>query len=195
MLVFTLAISCLTACNLPCYMDLTFQISVQYCSLHQTFLSAPDTSTTGHCFHFGLATSFFLELFVIALCSSPVAYCSPSDLVEGGHSSSSVVSFCPFILLMEFSLQERWGGLPFPPPVGRVLLELFMMTHPSWVALHRMAHSFIVLCKPLCHGKAVILERGNCLWLQIINIQLIHCFFFHMYCYHQGSGVSIIHLG
>ena len=32
------------------------------------------------------------------------------------------------------------------------------MTHPSWVALRAMAHSFIELCKPLCHDKAVIHE-------------------------------------
>ena len=31
----------------------------------------------------------------------------------------------------------------------------------SWVALHRMAHSFIELCKPLCHDKAVIHDNVN----------------------------------
>ena len=33
MLMFTLAISCLTTSNLPWLMDLTFQVSMQYCSL------------------------------------------------------------------------------------------------------------------------------------------------------------------
>ena len=47
MLMFTLAISCLTASNLPWIMDLTFQVPMQYCSLqHWTFLSLPDISTT-----------------------------------------------------------------------------------------------------------------------------------------------------
>ena len=32
------------------------------------------------------------------------------------------------------------------------------MTHPSWVVLHSMAHSFIELCKPLCHNKDVTHE-------------------------------------
>ena len=32
------------------------------------------------------------------------------------------------------------------------------MTCLSWVALHSLAHSFIKLCKPLCHDKAVIHE-------------------------------------
>ena len=60
-------------------------------------------------------------------------------------------------MFMEFSRQEYWSGLPFPPPVDHTL-ELSTMTHPSWVALYGMAHSFIELCKPLRHDKAVIQE-------------------------------------
>ena len=41
--------------------------------------------------------------------------------------------------------------LPFPSPVGHILLELSTMTHPSWVALHGMAHSFIELDKAVVH--------------------------------------------
>ena len=59
---------------------------------------------------------------------------------------------------MEFLRQEYWSGLPFPPSVDHVLSELFIMTPPSWVALHSMAHSFIELCKPLHHDKAMIHE-------------------------------------
>ena len=91
MLTFTLAISCLTTSNLPWFMDLTFQIPMQYCSLqHQTLLPSPVTSTTGCCFCFGSIPSFFLELFVHW---SPVAYWAPTDL---GSSSFSVLSFCLF---------------------------------------------------------------------------------------------------
>ena len=39
--------------------------------------SPPDTSTTQHRFCFGPSDSFFLELSVTALCSSPVAYWTP----------------------------------------------------------------------------------------------------------------------
>ena len=68
---FTLAISCLITSNLPWFMDLTFQVPMQYCSLqHQTLLPTPVTSTTGCCFYFGSISSFFLELF---LHWSPVA--------------------------------------------------------------------------------------------------------------------------
>ena len=69
---FTLAISYLTTSNLPWFMDLTFQVPMQCCSLqHQILLSPPDTSTPGPCFHFGSVSSFLLELF---LRSSPVAH-------------------------------------------------------------------------------------------------------------------------
>ena len=70
-------------------MDLTFQVSMQYCSLqHQTLLPSPVTSTTGCCFCFGFISSFFLELF---LHWSPVAYWVPTDL---GSSFFSDLSFC-----------------------------------------------------------------------------------------------------
>ena len=65
-----------------------------------------------------------------------------------------------FIQFMRFSRQVHWGGLPLPPLVDHVLSELSAMAHPSWVALHGVAHSFIELRKPLHHNKAVIHE-GN----------------------------------
>ena len=115
---FTFAISGLTTSNLPWFIDLTFQVPMQYCPLqHRALLPSPDTSATEHHFHFGPATSFFLELLVTALFSSPVAYQTPSNLRS---SSSSVLSFCLFILFMGFSWQEYWSGLPFPPPVDHI---------------------------------------------------------------------------
>ena len=77
MLMFTLAIFCLTASNLLWFMGLTFQVPMKYCSLqHWTLLSSPVTSTTGHCFCFVSASSFLLELF---LHFSPIAYWEPTD--------------------------------------------------------------------------------------------------------------------
>ena len=130
MLIFILAISYLTTSNLPWFMDLTFQVLMQYCSLqHQSLLSPPDTSTTEHCFCFGLTTSFFLELLVIALHSSPVAYWTSSDI--GWVSSWGVISFYLFILFMGFLWQEYWSGSPFPSPVHHNFSELLTMTCPS----------------------------------------------------------------
>ena len=87
MLIFTLAICFLTTSSLPWFMDLTFQVSMQYAILFFTTLDFTSTFTTGHCFHFGSVSSLFLELFFQ---SSPVAYWAPTDL---GNSSLSVISF------------------------------------------------------------------------------------------------------
>ena len=129
MLTFTLAISCLTTSYLPWFMNLTFQVPMQYCSLqHRTLLLSPVTPTAGYCFCFGSIPSFFLELF---LHWSPVAYWAPIDLES---SSFSILSFCLFILFMGFSRQEYWSGLPFPSPVDHILSDFCTMTRLSWVA-------------------------------------------------------------
>ena len=58
-------VSCLTTSNLPWFVDLTFQVPMQYYSLqHRTLPPSPGTSTTGGCFCFGSVSSFFLELFL-----------------------------------------------------------------------------------------------------------------------------------
>ena len=120
-------------------------LSLQYCSLqHRILLPSPEISTTGCHFRFGPANSFFLELMVIVLHSSPGACWIPSGL---GGSSFGVISFCLFIQLMGFSRQGFWSGLPFLLPVDHVLSEFSTMTCQSWVALHSMAHSFIELHK------------------------------------------------
>ena len=151
MLMFTLAISCLTTWNLLWFMDLTFRVPMQYCSLqHWTLLPSPVTFTTGHYFCFGSVSLFFLELF---LHHSPVAYWVPTDL---GSSSFGVIYFCLFILFVGFSRQEYWSGLPFPYPVDHVLSEVSTMTHRSWVALQGMAHSFIELNKAVVHVISLI---------------------------------------
>ena len=132
---FTLAISCLTTSNLPWFVDMTFQVPMQYCSLqHRTLLLSPVTSTAGYCFCFGSIPSFCLELF---LHWSPVAYWAPTNL---GSSYFSILSFCLFILFMGFSRQEYWSGLPFPSPVDHILSDLSTMTCPFWVAPHGIAY-------------------------------------------------------
>ena len=153
---FTLAISCLTTSNLPWFMDLTFQVPMQYCSLqHWTLLPSPVTSTTVYCFCLGSISSFFLDLF---LHWCPIAYWAPTDL---GSSSFSVLSFCLFMLFMGFSRLEYWSGLPFPSPVDHILSKLSTTTRPSWVALHGMAHSFIELDKAVVH----VISLLGFLWL------------------------------
>ena len=150
MLMFTVAISCLTTSNLLWFMDLTFQVPMQYCSLqHWTLLPSPVTATTGCCFFFSSVSSFFLELF---LHWSPAAYWAPTNL---GSASFSVLSFCLFIL--------SWGS--HGKNIGVVCHSLLQWTtfcqNSSlwliclWVVLHYMTHSFTEVCKPLHRVKAV----------------------------------------
>ena len=123
MSVFSLAISWLTTANLPWFMDLIFQIAMQYCfSQHQILLPSLVIYTAGHCFCFGSVSSFPLELF---LCSSPVAHWAPTDLES---SSFSVITFSLFILFIWFSRQEYWSGLPFPSPVDHILSIFWPLT-------------------------------------------------------------------
>ena len=133
MSVFTLAISCLTTSNFPWFMDLTFQVPMQYCSLqHRTLLLSPVTSTAGCCFCFGSIPSFFLELF---LHWSPVAYWA---LTDQGSSSFSILSFFLYIMFMGFSRQEYWSSLPFPSPADLV---------------KTVYHDLSVLGGPTLHGS------------------------------------------
>ena len=160
MLTFTLAISCLTTSNLPWFVDLTFQVPMQYYSLqHQILLLSPVTSTTGCGFCFGSVSSFFLVLFRHW---SSVAFWAPTDL---GSSSFSVLSFCLFIPFMGISRQEYWSDLPFSSPVDHILSELSTMIRPSWVALHGMAHSFTELGRVVVH--VIRLFSFLCLWFSV----------------------------
>ena len=170
---FTLAISCLTTSNLPWFMDLTFQVPMQYCSLqHWTFLLSPVTSTAGYCFCFGSIPSFFLELF---LHWSPVAYWAPIDL---GSSCFSILLSCLFVLFMGFSRQEYWSGFPFPSPVDHILSDLSTMSCPSWVAL-RAWLGFIELDKAVVLvwlGWLVFSEYGfsvSALWCPLATLTIL----------------------
>ena len=106
------------------------------------------TSITSHTHNWALFL-VWLCLFILSGVISPLfsrGYWAPTNL---GSSSFSVLSFCLFIFFMGFSRQEYWSGLSLPSPVDHIFSEFSTMTHPSWVALHDMAHSFIELDKPV----------------------------------------------
>ena len=46
--------------------------------------------------------------------------------------------------------------LLFPSPVDHILLDVSTTTHPSWVALHGMAHHYIELDKAVVHVISLI---------------------------------------
>ena len=150
----TLAISCLATFFLPWFMGLTFYVPMQYCSLQlQTLISPPNTSTTEHHFCFGPATSFSLELLIIAFCSFPS---SIFDTFRPGVLILWCCTFLPFHTAYGF-LQARileWFSITSssgPSFVRTLHYDLSIL-----VALPGMAHSFIELCKPLHCNKAVI---------------------------------------
>ena len=76
------------------------------------------------------------------------------------HSSHATL----FIVFTGLSRQEHWSGFPFPSPVDHVLSELSTMTHPSWVALNGMAHSFIELDKAVIHVISFISFLKKWFW-------------------------------
>ena len=90
MSMFTLATSCLSTSNLPCFMDLTFQFPMQYCSLqHQTLLPSPVTSTTGIVFALAPSLYSFWTKFSTLLHSI-------LDTYQPGEFSFQCHNFLPF---------------------------------------------------------------------------------------------------
>ena len=152
---FTLAYSCLTTYNLPWFMDLTFQVPLQYCSLQNcTLLPSAVTSTTGRCFHFGSASPFFLELF---LHSSPVAYWAPTDL---SNSSFSVTSFA-------FSYCS-WGSQDKNTEVVcHSLLQwiMFCLNCPLWPVRLRWPYTAWLIASLLYKVVVHVISLVSFLWL------------------------------
>ena len=82
----TLAISCLKTSNLPWFMDLTFQVPMQYCSFqHRTLLPLPVISTTGCCFGC---------LFILSGVISPLI----SSSILGTYWPGEFIFHCPIFL-------------------------------------------------------------------------------------------------
>ena len=159
--------------SLPCFMDLTFQVPMKYCSLQlQCWLSPPDTSTTEHCFRFGPATSFYLELLVVTLCSAVVAYYTP--FWPGG-----LIFQCRIFLpshtihgVLEAGMLE-WFAIPSstgPRFVRTLHCNLLIL-----VALHGMTHGFFSVTW-LWSMKGLLVYRSS---LSIITTVLYY--FVYMY--------------
>ena len=88
MSMFTLAISCLATSNFPWFMDLTFQVPMQYCSLqHRT------TSITSH-IHSWVLLLLWLCLFIPSGVISPLFSSSILDTYRPGE----FIFQCPIFL-------------------------------------------------------------------------------------------------
>ena len=132
---FTLAISCLTTCNMVLFVDLTFQLPMQYCSYIIGLLLSPVTSTAG-CFFFfcfGSISSFFLELF---LHSSSVAYWALTDL--GSSSFSAYLFAFSYCSLGSQGKNMKWFAISFssgPHSVRPLHHDLSVLGGPTWHGL------------------------------------------------------------
>ena len=132
---FTFAISCLTTSNLLWFMDVTFQVPIQYYSLqHWTFLISPVISTAGCCFCFDSIPSFFLVLF---LHWSPVAYWAPTNL---GSLIFQCRIFLPFHTVHGVLKARllKWFAIPFssgPHFVRTLHHDLSVLGAPTWPVL------------------------------------------------------------
>ena len=110
-LMFTVAISCLTPSNLPWFMDLIFQVPMQYCSLqHQILPPSPVTSTTGHCFCFGSVSSFFSGVI------SPLF----SNSILGTYWPGELIFPCHIFLLFHTAISQSYS---ITPSKQKVFLE------------------------------------------------------------------------
>ena len=168
---FTLAISGLTTSSLPWFMDLRFQVPMQYCSLqHRILLLSPVTSTAGYCFCFGSIPSFFLELFL---------HWSPSSIL-GTYWPGEFLFQYPIVLpfhtvhgvLMARIL--KWFSIPFSS--GPHSVRPLHHDPPVWVA-PRAWLSLIELDKAVVH--VIRLTRFLLLWFVCLPSDASH----NTYCF------------
>ena len=128
---FSLAISCL-----PWFIDLTFLVPMQYCSLqHWTMLPSPVTSTTGCCFCFGPSLQTFTFHFhalekEMATHSSVLAWRIPGTAEPGG---------LPFV--GSHRVRHDWSDLA-AAAAASFFLELFLHWSPvAYWAPTALGHS------------------------------------------------------
>ena len=167
MSMFTLATCCLTTFNLTWFINLTFQVPMQYCSLqHWTLLLSPAPSTTGCCFCFSSIPSFFLELF---LHWSPVAYWAP-------YQPEEFIFQCPIFLpfhTVHGVLKARtlkWFAIPFSSGPCSVRLHHGL----TWVSLTTLGgptrHGLVSLNRELPDVRAGF-RKGRGTRDQIANVR------------------------
>ena len=146
MLMFTLAISCLTTFNLPWFMDLTFQAPNAI-----LFFTALDSAFNTRHIHNWVSFPLWLSLFIPSgiisvLFSSGILY-----LCQAGGFLFQCPIFLPFHSVHGVLTAKMLSGLPLHSPMHHVLSELSNMTCLSWVSLLGTAHSLIELDKAVVH--------------------------------------------
>ena len=150
MLTFTLAISCLTTSNLPWFMDLTFQVPMQSCSLqHWTLLLSPVTSTTGYWF------LLWLHCFILSGVISPLISSSILGTYWPGEFLFQYPIILPFYTVHGVLETRILKWIVFSSPGYHVLSELFTMSHSWPCTLYLITSMSYKMPVP---GKAVIVK-------------------------------------
>ena len=178
MLMFTLAVSCFTSVNLPWFMDLTFQVPVQYClySIRLYF---------HHQSHLQLGfVSLWLHPFILSGVISPLFSSSilgtyrPGEFIFQYHIFFSF-SYCSWgsqgknIEVVCYSLLQWTMFCQNSPPWPITFAAPCVAT---WLAPHSMAHSFTELQSAVI--LVIILVRFLSLWLSFWRPWDYNCCFY-----------------
>ena len=160
---FTLAISSLTTSKLPWFMDLTFQVPMQYCPLqHHTLLPSPVKSTTGCCVCFGC-------LLILSGVIFPLISSSILDTDQPAEFFFQCPTFLPFhtvhgvlkaIILKWFAITVSSG-----PRFVRTLHRdpSILGGHTAWLSFIELDEAVVLviwLASCLCLGR-----KASCLCL------------------------------
>ena len=166
MLMFTLAISCLTTSNLPWFMDLTFQVPMHCCSYSIRFY----LYITSH-IHNWVLFLLWLCLFILSVVISPLL----SSSILGTYRPGEFIFQCPIFLpfhTVQGVLKARilkW----FPFSVDHILSELSTMTCLGWPYMAWFIVSLsLYIFKSLSHDK-ILLSLLH-LYRQTINVDHIN---------------------
>ena len=150
MLMFTLAISCLTASNLPWFIG-TFQVPMEYCSLQHL------ASITSH-IHSWVLFLLWLHPFILSGVISPLI----SSSILGTYRPGKFIFQCPIFLpfhTVHGVLKARilkWFAIPCSSGPQS---DLSTMTCLSWW-LHTEWLSFTELDMAVAH----VIRLASCLW-------------------------------
>ena len=149
MSVFTFAISCLTMSSLPWFMDLTFQVPVQY------YTALDFAFTTRHIHNwasFLLLSSHFIISGAISNC--PQLF---SGSTLGGYSQPGVFTchiFLPFHTIHEVLTARILEWFAISSSRGTHFFRTLHYELASWATLHGLVHGFIELCSLLRHDSS-----------------------------------------
>ena len=120
------------------------------------FFTASDlTSITSHIYNWALF-SLWLHLFILSGAISPFFSSSILGSYQLGEFIFHCHIFLPFhtVLGVLKARLMKWFAIPLSS--GYIWSELSTMTHPSWVALHGMAHNFTELDMAVVHVISLI---------------------------------------